>query len=234
VWISVRWCRVGPFRVRVCLPGSVCKVEAARPWWNKVLRPFLHFAIACSGDGDGVVRLELAGSGDRVGAPVPVSSCTGVCSSTFQPCMVWGAAEFYRGLAVGLLGVWWLVRFLFPASRRQKRWIHGGRSLGCVPSRCASVIRFCCGSCKSLRAMELLLTWASRSLSSLPCSVDGHGGVRGRRATTLASTKDLLGLFVFFCFCKVFCVRWCGQLSPLYSSSRCLYWFSTVYNFDMV
>ena len=71
--ISVRWCRVGPFRVRVCLPGSVCKVEAARPWWNKVLRPFLHFAIACSGDGDGVVRLELAGSGDRVGALVPVS-----------------------------------------------------------------------------------------------------------------------------------------------------------------
>ena len=178
MWISVRWCRVGPFRVRVCLPGSVCKVEAARPWWNKVLRPFLHFAIACSGDGDGVVRLELAGSGDRVGAPVPVSSCTGVCSSTFQPCMVWGSAEFYRGLAVGLLGVWWLVRFLFPASRRQKRWIHGGRSLGCVPSRCASVIRFCCGSCKSLRAMELLLTWASRSLSSLPCSVHGHGGER--------------------------------------------------------
>ena len=149
MWISVRWCRVGPFRLRVCLPGSVCKVEAARPWWNKVLRPFLHFAIACSGDGDGVVRLELAGSGDRVGAPVPVSSCTGVCSSTFQPCMVWGSAEFYRGLAVGLLGVWWLVRFLFPASRRQKRWIHGGRSLGCVPSRCASVIRFLCGSCKA-------------------------------------------------------------------------------------
>ena len=133
MWISVRWCRVGPFRVRVCLPGSVCKVEAARPWWNKVLRPFLHFAIACSGDGDGVVRLELAGSGDRVGAPVPVSSCTGVCSSTFQPCMVWGSAEFYRGLAVGLLGVLWLVRFLFPASRRQKRWIHGGRSLGVCP-----------------------------------------------------------------------------------------------------
>ena len=133
MWISVRWCRVGPFRVRLCLPGSVCKVEAARPWWNKVLRPFLHFAIACSGDGDGVVRLELAGSGDRVGAPVPVSSCTGVCSSMFQPCMVWGSAEFYRGLAVGLLGVWWLVRFLFPASRRQKRWIHGGRSLGVCP-----------------------------------------------------------------------------------------------------
>ena len=87
---------------------------------------------------------------------------------------------------------------------------------------------------QSLCAMELLLTWAARSLSSLPCSVDGHGGVRGRRATTLASTKDLLGLFVFFYFCKVFCVRWCGQLSPLYSSSRCLYWFSTVYNFDMV
>lgn len=149
---------------------------------------------------------------------------------------VWfgGRRSFTEGWLLGcwVCGGWSASCFLLLVGRRGGSMVGG--AWGCVPSRCASVIRFCCGSCKSLCAMELLLTWTARSLSSLPCSVDGHGGVQGRRATTLASTKDLLGLFVFFCFCKVFCVRWCGQLSPLYSWSRCLYWFSTVYNFDMV
>ena len=35
--------------------------------------------------------------------------------------------------------------------------------------------------------------------------------------------KDLLDLVVIFSFVKVFCANVCGQLFPLYGSSRCLY-----------
>lgn len=82
VLASVRWRKVGLFRCRVRLPGGVRRVEAARPWWNKVLRSSLCLVFTYSGDDDGVVRLEFAGSGDRVGAPDLGVSCTGVLCCT--------------------------------------------------------------------------------------------------------------------------------------------------------
>jgi len=38
-------------------PGCASVVEAARPWWSALLRPFLHYADSCSGvDGGGRPR----------------------------------------------------------------------------------------------------------------------------------------------------------------------------------
>ncbi|KAG2641550.1 hypothetical protein PVAP13_2KG246000 [Panicum virgatum] len=44
-------------------PGCAGVVEAARPWWSALLRPFLHYADSCSGVDGGVVRSLYRSSG---------------------------------------------------------------------------------------------------------------------------------------------------------------------------
>ena len=78
LWFSARLCRLGPSRCRVWCPGGACKVEAARPQWNKVLQALFHLVVTCSGVGDKPVGWELFRSGDRVGASDLDGSCTGV------------------------------------------------------------------------------------------------------------------------------------------------------------
>jgi hypothetical protein len=70
------WCRLGPCRGR--FPGGACVVEAALLWWNKVIRSSLHFVGACSGAGDGLVRLGVGGFEGLADASTPSTFCTGV------------------------------------------------------------------------------------------------------------------------------------------------------------
>ena len=144
VLASVLRRKVGPFRCRVRLPGGVRRVETARPWWNKVLRSSLCLVFTYSGDDNGVVRLEFAGSGDRVGAPDLDVSCTGVLCCTLL------AAARRRRMADGSVDGWWRGWCLMILPCRRRVLALDRRSLGCVPGRCASSVRFLCGSCQSL------------------------------------------------------------------------------------
>ena len=119
VWFSARLCRLGPSRCRVWCPGGACKVEAARPQWNKVLQALFHLVVTCSGVGDKPVGWELFRSGDRVGASDLDDSCTGVPTgartcSVLQPGLVQSAGCWLCGCVVG--GFALLPRWL-PATR---------------------------------------------------------------------------------------------------------------------
>ncbi|CAD6230674.1 unnamed protein product [Miscanthus lutarioriparius] len=125
-WIFDRRCRLGT-RYRGRSPGGGREVVTASPWWNKVLLALSHLVVTCSGAGGGPVRSGLSGSGDRVGAPDPVGSCSGVlpavarrlgrASGSLAFCFVDAVA------AVGLLEDRWLdrARASCGGSRRRRR-----------------------------------------------------------------------------------------------------------------
>jgi len=151
-------------------------------------------------------------------------------AATFHPGMAWRSPEGCRGLAVWLRFAGWVDRFFFLAVRRRGGRIHGQRSSGCVPGRCAFFVLLYCGSCQSFAAMGFLLV--SEFMSSCSGAGHGHGGGRRRRRRRLvatASAKDLLVFVVIFFFFRVFCANVRGQLFPLYASSRCLYHLGLVH-----
>jgi len=217
VLASVRRRKVGPFRCRVHLPGGVRRVEAARPWWNKVFRSSLCLVFTYSGDDDGVMRLEFAESGDRVGAPDLDVSCTGVLCCTLL------AAARRRRMADGSVDGWWRGWCLVILPCRRRVLALDRRSLGCVPGRCASSVRFLCGSCQSLWAMKLLSVLVCLSFVPGSEGLGVCGGAPWRWTASLGSTKVPMGFIVIFMFSRDFCVRWYGHLSLLYTSRRCLY-----------
>ena len=189
-------------------------VEVLLLWWNKVLRLLLHLAVASSGIGDKLVRSFASGSGGPVVASAPVSFCTGV---VFRRA-VWPAELVNRewGLeyreVFGLLVAGWMDPCSSFAACRYEVWIHGRRSLGRVPSRCASMVFSCCGSPRSLWAMWLLLAWVA--LFPFPGAgvLDDGGGRRRRRPMITGCAKDLQYLIVISSFHRVFCAKWLGHL----------------------
>ena len=213
-WFSARLCRVGPSLSRFVSPGGERRVEVLLLWWNKVLRLLLHLAVASSGIGDKLVRSFASGSGGPVVASAPVSFCTGVVfrRAVWPAELVnteWGLE--YREV-FGLLVAGWMDPCSSFAACRYEVWIHGRRSLGRVPNRCASMVFSCCGSPRSLWAMWLLLAWVA--LFPFPGAgvLDDGGGRRRRRPMITGCAKDLQYLIVISSFHRVFCAKWLGHL----------------------
>lgn len=210
---------------------------------NKSLRFRPRLGGASSGVGEELVRAGSAGAGHLacvrllpalgdtvVGGGVLVlrrgTSQASMSSSSSPSGTAWGSRELGRGMAVGLLAAWWVGCCSMLGVHQRREQTHGLRCSGCVPGRCASKVFFCCGSCQSRCAMERLLvlalvSWVSPSFSDGGAAGDGEG--RRQRGTKAGCTKDPLDSIVIFLFAKVFCVKWCGQLSPLYPSRWFLY-----------
>ena len=199
---------IGPFRLRVGIPGSVLRVETVPPWWNKVLRPPLYLAIKRSGDGDGVVRSGSAGFGDRVRAPNLAGSCIGVVRRSLL------AAAHHRRTMDGLVYAW-RRSWCLVTPRRQRVQPLNRRVLGCVPGRCSSLVRFFCSSLKPLgnEASPVF------GLLSFRCYLRRRYRRSQRRMTTNGAWrhKSSKGPCYNFSFCMDFCVH----LSLLYTSRRC-------------
>jgi len=236
--LLARWCRVGPRSSRFRFPGAVGEAVTAAARRNKSLRLLHRLGGAFSGVGEGLVRAGSDGAGCLAAAgllPVLGDSEVGDMAAILHPGMAWRSPVCCRGLAVGLRFAGWVDRFSFLAVRRRGGRIHGQRSSGCVPGRCAFFVLLYCGSCQSFAAMGFLLV--SEFMSSCSGAGHGHGGGRRRRRRRLvatASAKDLLDFVVFFSFFRVFCANVRGQLVPLYASSRCLYRLGLVHVYCLV
>jgi hypothetical protein len=180
-------------------------VDAASPWWNKVLLALFHLVVAFFGAGDGPVRSGLSRSGDQVGAPDPVGSglgvfpavprCLGTASRSLVFCFVGTVA------VVGSLEDWWLDRAHASrgGSRRRRRApVQDPGSSGCVPGRWAFSDGYIspygtsvfCGFFQSLCAMELPRIWMAAATA-------GAGDHRRWKPSVGKGSRDLFVISVF-------------------------------------
>jgi len=188
---------------------------AAAAWWNKSLRLLHRLGDVFSGVGEGPVR--VGSTGLRCFAMVELSSRGGSSfgdrSLALHPGTDWAPVLVCSGTVVGFVEAGWMdPSSLFPVRRREE-WIHGHRSWGCVPGRCASVVFFYCGSSQSLWAMRLLLAWVLLLFSASGGDIVDGGERQRRRPWKMNCAKDLKDLVVIFVFYRVFCAKRLGHLS---------------------
>lgn len=147
-------------------------------------------------------------------SPSREGSPFGVRSSAPSPCSgkVRAPAELCSRTALRLAAARWMDPCPFFLAHWCKVWIHGQRSLGCVPGRYASSVFFYCGSLQSLCAMGLRLAWVSTP-PSLDSGALVGGGRRRRRPWKQGNAKGSKDHVVIFFSSRAFCAKLVGQLS---------------------
>jgi len=226
-------CTVHPSLSRFRFSGGVDEAAVAAALWNKSFWSRPRLGGVTSGAGEGPVKAESDGAAGLAAARSRLllgDSDVGVPSSMLLPGLVLVLVLLYRGMVLGFEDVWWVDWHLgFGACQR---WVPvlGRSNLGCVPGRCASSVRSCCGLCQSLCAMKLFpalvsLLFVSFSGGGLPTD----GARRRRRLESGASTKGPLGVFVIFLLLRDLRARFGGLPSLLYASSRSLYLYCLLY-----